>query len=362
MLKKIILTIFCLSLPFSSLADELQLAQNAPTSYVVKKGDTLWGISGVFLKEPWLWPKLWRINPDIENPHLIYPGDELKLVFDASGKPMLVKGKPKLKWSPKVRTALKDLNPVETISLNVISSLIKYDTILSEQEFTSAPYIIGSNEGYKLNVDGLKLYVNGDLAVGQAYAVYQKEEAILDLETGLIVGYYATLAGSGKAIKAGMSTEKKPATLYLDSAIREIRAGDIVKPVNDNQLLPGFFTMQAAAGSVSGHIIKAISGNREFGKQEVVFINRGAQHGVKQGDLFSVNRKSPAVVESGSGPVYTSDASRWNRMASASDSDYNMPEETVGKMMVYKVFDQISMALILHSTKPLRLQDSVTAP
>lgn len=362
MLKKIILTIFCLSLPLSLLADELQLAENSPTSYVVKKGDTLWDISGVFLKEPWLWPKLWRINPEIENPHLIYPGDELKLVYDAAGQPMLVKGKPKLKWSPKVRTSLKDLDPVETISLDVISAFIRYDTVFSAQEYSSAPYVISSDDGYKLNVDGLKLYVNGDLVVGQSYAVYQKEEAILDPETEVVVGYYASLVGSGKALKTGQSASKRPATLYLDGVMQEIRAGDIVKPINDNQSLPGFFTMQAADSGVNGHIVKAISGNREFGKQEVVFIDKGAQHGVKQGDLFSVNRKSPSVVESGDGPVYTTDASRWSKMASASDSDYDMPEETVGKMMVYKVFDQLSLAIIIHSTKPLRLQDTVTAP
>jgi len=120
--------------------------------------------------------------------------------------------------------------------------------------------------------------------------------------------------------------------------------------------------MQAANESIRGQIIKSISGHRVFGRQETVFINQGSQHGVRQGDVFSVNRKSPGIVESGGGPIYTTDASRWNRMASASDSDYLMPEEKVGKMMVYKVFDQLSMAIILHSTKPLRLQDSVTTP
>jgi len=354
--------IFCLTLSLNVFADELQLVQNAPTSYIVKKGDTLWDISGIFLKEPWLWPKLWRINPEINNPHLIYPGDELKLVFDKQGQPMLVKGKPTLKWSPKVRTRLKDKNPIETIPLNFIAPILKRDTILSADDLTSSPYVLGSEDGFKFSIDGVKLYISDGLTVGKSYAVYQKEEAIHDPETNLVIGYYAKLAGSGKAITTGDAEKKIPDTLYLDSVIREIKAGDIVKPVSENQLFPSFFTMQAANESIRGQIIKSISGHRVFGRQETVFINQGSQHGVRQGDVFSVNRKSPGIVESGGGPIYTTDASRWNRMASASDSDYLMPEEKVGKMMVYKVFDQLSMAIILHSTKPLRLQDSVTTP
>ena len=362
MLKRITLTIFCLILPLSVIADELQLAQNAPKSYVVKKGDTLWDISAKFLQQPWLWPKLWRINPEIENPHLIYPGEALNLVFDEQGRPMLVKGKPAIKWSPKVRSSLKEQNPVETISLNVLSPFIKYDTVLSETEMASSPYVLGSDDGYKSSVDGVKLYVNGDLSVGKSYAVYQKAEAILSPVTEEVIGYHARLVGTGKAIRQGDKSNKSPATIYVEGAIREIRSGDIVKPVNEGQMLPSFFTMQAANDSINGSIIKASNGMREFGKLEVVFIDQGTSHGLKQGDVLSVNRLSPGIVETNEGPVYSKDASRWNRMANDSDSDYKMPEESIGNMMVFKVFEQVSMALILNSEKPLRLQDSVMAP
>ena len=362
MLKKIILTIFFVILPVSLLADELQLTQNAPESYVVKKGDTLWDISGVFLKEPWLWPKLWRLNPEIENPHLIYPGDELRLVYDEQGQPMLVKGKPSLKWSPKVRTSLKDLNPVESISLNTLSPFIKYNTILSAQEVDTAPYVLGNEEGYNSSVDGFKVYVNGNLEPAHAYAVYKKEEPIIDPETQQPIGYHAILVGTGKAIRAGDQDSKKPSTLYVDGVLREVRSGYIVKPVNNGQLLPSFFNMQSGDKSIHAKIIKTSSGIREFGKFEVVFINKGSQDLVRQGDVFSINRKSPGIVEMADGPVYTKDASRWSRLAAQSDSDYDMPTEAVGKMMVFKVFDQMSMALILSSNKPLRLADTVTAP
>ena len=107
MLIRIFSMILAMTLSVSLLADELKIKPDAPKSYIVKKGDTLWDISGIFLNQPWLWPKLWRLNPEINNPHLIYPGDELRLVFDEQGQPMLVKGKPELKWSPKIRKQLK---------------------------------------------------------------------------------------------------------------------------------------------------------------------------------------------------------------------------------------------------------------
>ncbi|WP_448550131.1 LysM peptidoglycan-binding domain-containing protein [Thalassotalea fusca] len=362
MLKIINLSLIFLLLPFISAAEKITLAPDAPSSYVVKKGDTLWDISAVFLKQPWLWPKIWRLNPDIENPHLIYPGDELRLVYDETGQPMLVKGKPTLKWSPKVRTQRKELTPIETISLETIAPYLKYDTVLSPEEVNELPYILGNDEGYKSGMDHFKLYVHGDLKVGQSYAFYEKADAILDPETQEVIGYYANMVGTGKAIRTGNIAEKVPATVVSQSAMREIRSGNVVKEVNESQLLPAFFTMQPATETIVGEIIKAASDAREFGKLEVVLINRGSEDGVMQGDILSVERESPGVVETNDGPVYTADASRWNRMATESNSDYQMPSEALGKMMVFQVYNKMSKALILHSEKPLRLEDIVKSP
>ena len=362
MLKKVILTTFFLILSNNVLADEIKLTENSPTSYVVKKGDTLWDISALFLNEPWLWPKLWRMNSEINNPHLIYPGDELTLVYNEHGQPMIVKVKPRLKWSPKVRTSLKDLKPINTIAFNTIDTYIKYDSIFSPEQLAAFPYVLGSDQGYNLNVNGAKLYVNGDLVAGNSYAIYQKEEQILDTETDAIIGYYATLVGSGNSVASGDAKAKIPATLQLLQTTREIRAGDVLVDVAKSQNFPSFFTMQSASPGVQGKIIKAISGNREFAKQEVVFINLGNVHGIKQGDLLSVNRNSPDIVETSSGPAYAADAPYWSRLATTTDSEYNIPAERVGEIMVYNVFEQYSMALILHSDKPLKLQDSVATP
>ncbi len=363
MYKKILITLFCIVLPMiSAVADELTLKEDAPKTYIVKKGDTLWDISGVFLKQPWLWPKLWRLNPDINNPHLIYPGDELRLVFDKNGQPMLVKGKPELKWSPKVRKQLKDQSPVSILPLSEISAYLRYENLLTQEQVDNLPYVLGSDEGHKSSIDNFRLYVKGNLDVGKAYGIYNKGDKIIDPETNELIGYYAVLVGTGKALRAGNIEEKEPATLYLSSAKREVRSGALVVPINEGQLLPAYYTMQAVDKSIQGEIIKAASDNREFAKLDVVMINKGREDKVKLGDIMTISRQSPSVIETRHGPMYTKDASRWDKLASTEGSDYIMPAEKIGQLMIFKVYDQVSMGLILTTHKPIRLQDMVSAP
>tara|TARA_R110000737_G_scaffold58506_4_gene84703 strand:- start:843 stop:1934 length:1092 start_codon:yes stop_codon:yes gene_type:complete len=363
MLIRIFSLIIGVVLSVSILADELTLKLDAPKSYIVKKGDTLWDISGIFLNQPWLWPKLWRINPEINNPHLIYPGDELRLVFDAQGQPMLVKGKPELKWSPKVRKQLKDQNPVSTLPLHVIAPYIRYDTVKSLAELEGLPYILGSDEGHKSSIDGFKVYINSDLVVGQSYGIYHKGDAIVDPQSHEILGYNIKLVGTGKALQSGNMSKKQPSTIYVDGATREIRSGAFVVPVNDDQQYPSIFAMRPSTLDSEGLIIGSVTKLREFAKLDVVMLNKGNDQAVQAGDVLSVSRKSPAVIETDDGPKYATDDSSWNKFANNSNnSDYDMPTEVVGQVMVFKVYDKVSMALILHSEKPLRVLDGVTAP
>ena len=351
MLKKILLIVLSVSFSMFIVADELTIKPNAPKSYVVKKGDTLWDISGVFLNKPWLWPKLWRWNSEIKNPHLIYPGDKLSLVYDKQGQPMLVKGKPVLIWSPKIRTKLKEQNPITTLPLSVISPYIKYNNIITDELISALPVVIGSDEGYTSSIEGFKVYVKGELEVGKSYAIYQKGSAIIDPQTGEKLGSYSTLIATAKAIRAGELNNKVPATLYVDSVKQGIRAGYYVMPVNEGQLLPAYFTMQAANKSVRGMIIKLTTVGREFGKLDVVMINRGQQDAILQGDVLSIKRKSPGVIETRNGPIYSKDV-----------SDFVMPEEIIGNLMIFKVYQKVSMGLILKTKKSVRFDDVVTSP
>jgi hypothetical protein len=362
MLIRSLLLIFSLSFSVFVTADELTLNKNAPKSYIVKKGDTLWDISGIFLNQPWLWPKLWRLNPDINNPHLIYPGDELRLVFDEQGQPMLVRGKPELKWSPRARVNLKDQSAISSLPLDVISPYIQYGSVLSQDEIENLPYVLGSDEGYKSSVDGFNVYINEELDLGKGYGVYQKKDEIFDPETEEFLGYNIRVVGTGKVLRTGNLEDNVPATLYMDGTKQEIRSGDFILPVNENQQYPSFFTLKPANKSLRGMILNSANGFREFGKLEVVMINLGTEHAIEQGDVVSVKRSSPGVIETSEGPIYSQDGSRWNRMASVDDSDYKMPEEVVGEMMVFKVYQKVSLALVLRSSKPLRVYDIITSP
>jgi len=373
MLKKIILSAAFFALPLISVADELQLSDGAPETYIVEEGDTLWDISALFLEQPWLWPQLWRMNPEINNPHLIYPGDVLKLIYDENGEPQLViveeveepvevvKVKPTIKMGPMLRKDIKE-RPISTLPLNVIAPYIKYDSLLTQQEIDSAPHVLGSEHGYKSSLDGFKIYVTDNLALGNSYAIYHKGEELFDPESKESLGFYVRLSGTAQAVREGDMENRRPGTLLVNSVSREIRPGNIVLPLNQGQLYPSFFVMQKADESVKGKIIKSSSGGREFGKLDVVMINRGSEHSLKQGDILSVLRKSPGIVETQEGPQYTSDSSHWSRLWTKNGSAYDMPEEPLGEVMVFKVYQKASMALILRTEKPARVMDSVAAP
>lgn len=366
MLKKILLTLSLCACSLIALADQLTINDDAPKSYVVKKGDTLWDISELFLKQPWLWPKLWRLNPEINNPHLIYPGDILTLVFDAQGSPMLVleatKEKPSYKWSPKIRQKNKSDSAIRLLPLEVIAPFIKYDHLFSAKQLEVLPHVIGSDEGYRSSITGFKVYVNKDLELAKTYAVYDKGEEIIDPETEESLGFYVNLVATGQALRTGNMSINEPATLKISTAKREIRSGDYVVPVHEGQMLPSIFKMKAVNKEFRGTIVKAVSDGREFGKLEVVMLNRGLDDQIAVGDVMAIKRLSPSVVETNSGPKYTKEAPRWNRMLASDGSDYKMPEESLGELMVFKVYQAASMALILRTEKPARLRDVVTSP
>jgi hypothetical protein len=364
MLKKIILTLSLFACSLTSLADQLKINDDAPKTHVVVKGDTLWDISAIFLEQPWLWPKLWRLNPEINNPHLIYPGDIITLMFDEKGEPMLVLEpvKASYKWSPKIRQKSKSDSAIRLLPLEVIAPFIKYDHLFSAEQLEELPYVIGSDEGYKSSINGFKVYVNKNLDLAKTYAIYNKGEEIIDPETSESLGFYVDLVATGQALRTGNQSKKEPATLKISTAKREIRSGDFVVPVHEGQMFPSVFTMRAADKSLRGSIVKASNNGREFGKLEVVMINRGTEHQVIVGDVMAIKRLSPGVVDTNTGPEYTLETSRWNRLRTSDGSDYKMPEEPLGELMVFKVYQQASMALILRTEKPVRLQDVVTAP
>lgn len=372
MIKKLSAAVFALAVAFPSLADVLKIKEDAPEQYVVKKGDTLWDISAIYLDQPWLWPELWQMNPQIDNPHLIYPGDMLSLVYDAQGRPRLVVNQNFRKRSPQVRKTLKRDGAIPTISLELIRPYLTYEQALSEEEIAAQPYILGANENVKIQTQGHIVYVKGNLERSANYAIYHKGEPYIDPKTEDVLGYEVKLVGIGKAFRSGDVQSGIPASVRVDNVKREIKAGDFLLPAARGQSLPAFFQMQRPAQEVDGEIIASTNQLREFSRMDIVIINRGRLDQIEAGYIFDINRQSPTVIDGDEGPRYKEDASSLEKMVSnigevfGVDADENsttwkMPKEKVGELMVFKVQENVSYALITKTQRPIRVGDTISA-
>jgi hypothetical protein len=364
MVKNLTAALIALTMTFPTLADVLKVREGAPQEYVVEKGDTLWDISAIYLDEPWLWPELWQLNPQIDNPHLIYPGDKLSLVYDVQGRPMLVVNQKFKKLSPSVRKSMKKKDAVPTLPLETIRPFLTFEQALSEEEIEKRPIVLGANQSVKGMVSGHIIYVKGNLERSQYYGIYRQGDPYIDPETGDELAYEAILVGTGRAFRTGDEDNAVPASVRVKNVKREIRQGDFLIPALEGQTLPAFFAMQRPKEVIDGTIIDTSSNLREFSSMEVVVLNKGQANSLKPGDMLDIRRNSPAVVMGNKGPRYKDSASRYERITSSfgdgSDSNsWNMPMEKVGELMVFKVYDKVSYALVTKTLQPVRVGDTI---
>lgn len=367
MIKKLTAAVFALSLAFPSLADVLKVRKDAPQEYVVKKGDTLWDISAIYLEQPWLWPKLWRLNPQIDNPHLIYPGDKLSLVYDEDGQPMLVFNKKYKKVSPSARKTMKKSDAIPTLPLEMIRPYLTFEQALSADYMDQQPSILGANESYKNMTTDHIVYVKGDLERSRHYAIYRKGEAYIDPNSNEVLAHEAVLVGTARAFRAGDEENAVPASARVKNVTREIKQGDFLLPALEGQTLPAFFSLTRPEAGVDGEIIASANKLRESSKLDVVIINRGSSDSLKAGNILDIKRPSPTVIVAEDGVKYREDASRYDKVFSTSifgeqdenTKEWKMPSEKVGELMVFKVYDNVSYALIMKTLKPIRIGDEV---
>jgi LysM repeat protein len=366
--------LFCLT-PVVS-ADILAIKPDAPKSYTVKKGDTLWDISGLYLQQPWLWPQLWKLNPQVANPHLIFPGDVLSLSYDKDGNPVLSVNQHALKvspgdtaadpakgirkLSPTVRTSMKYTEAVTTVPLQMIRPFLTYEQSLSAEQINGLPYVLGADDHVKNASQGHILYVRGALAQQEAYGIYRKGKAYVDPQSKEVLGFETILVGTARAFRAGGQQVSEPASVAVIDVKQEIRQGDRLIPAADGQSLPAFFMMRKPAKAIAGTIIDTTSDLREFSSWDIVVLNKGLQDEVQPGYMFGIYRQSPTVVDSGKGPVYISDASRYQKLMGGIDGDrIDMPKELVGELMVFKVAERTSFAIVTGTKKPIRVGDTL---
>jgi len=328
----------------------LVLNPNAPDSYVVKRGDTLWGIAKVFLRDPWFWPEIWQVNPQIQNPHLIYPGDTLRLVY-IEGKPtiMLQRGDA-ARVLPRVRSQPLE-GAVTTIPYESVAAFMSKPFVLDKEEIKSAPYVLATRDLHVVMSDGDTLYARGfstPATLGAHYSMVRVGEALRDPDDHRLLGYNGVFTGSGHVTRVG-----DPATLVMTESSRETYPGD--KLFTGGVDVPLDFIPRPPKGRINGHIIAVSDGVTIIGQYQVVVINRGAVDGLEPGNVL-------AVLEVGGTIADTENHGFLSGKSSLIAQKVRLPDERTGTFMVFKTFDHMSYGLIMEATDVIRVLDRVENP
>ena len=318
----------------------VELKDGHPEIYIVKKGDTLWDISAMFLDKPWLWPEIWHVNPQVDNPHLIYPGDELKLVY-IDGKPRIVRNND-LKLSPKIRV-LSEGDAIPTIPLDVIRPFLYTPRILTDEEIDSAPYILAADSQRLIYGQGSRVYFRGVKDQGRtAYSLFRKGEPYFDPETNELLGIEAIHLGSGKKVRDG-----DPSTMVINESVQEVLAGDRALPFED-QIFPPVFMLRAPDTDINAYIISVYNGVTQIGTYDVVVLNKGDRDGLDVGHVLTVMQSGRQVEDSFS--------------AENPGAMVTLPSEVAGELMVFRVFEKTALALIMRANRPMHVLDTAVTP
>ncbi|MGV6827332.1 MAG: LysM peptidoglycan-binding domain-containing protein [bacterium] len=327
----------------TALADQDLVKSNHPDVYVVKKGDTLWDISGRFLNKPWRWPEIWHVNPQVENPHLIYPGDRLELVF-IDGKPVLRKqGSGIVKLSPEIRATPWD-GAIPPIPYDAIAPFLSRPYVMSEGELESAPYVLRVAGEHIAGGEGNKIYVRTiESDAHKRFDIVRPGDPYTDYETGEVLGHEARFLGVGELTRTG-----DPATLRITSSKLEVLEADRLVEAKKERPVGDFYP-KVPEGDVKGAIIDVLNGVGVIGPLDVVVIDRGAADGMSPGVVLQINRRGETVEDR------VVERKRGKEMI-------KLPDEKAGHLMVFRAFDRVSFALVMNATVSLRVGDIVTNP
>jgi hypothetical protein len=360
------------------------LHPDAPDQYTVVKGDTLWGIAGRFLKDPYKWPQIWQMNQDqIKNPHRIYPGDVIRLDRAALSLSLLGGGHAEaaanvVKLDPRVR-----VEPLETsipsIPATAIGPFLSQPLVIEEGGLDNAPSILATSENRVIVGAGDTAYADRiGTDDGINWQIFRPGEAVRDPETGEVLGYEAKYVGDARVRRFG-----HPTTLEIIKARQEINRGDRLTPARESAF-PSFVP-RAPDKPIKGAIVSVDGGVSELGQFQIISINRGSRDGLQTGHVLASYRRGGVVDTTGrtrgyvdavsSGPGYTI---RPNPVVpdppnlpmstdpkagvAAVGTTIKLPDERNGLVFVFRVFEKMSYAMVMNSTRPLAIGDVVRTP
>ena len=334
-----------------------ELAANAPDTYTVKRGDTLWHISGMFLKSPWRWPELWGMNLEqIHNPHLIYPG-QLLVLEKIDGMARLKLGSTvggvgdTVKLSPSIRSESSENGAIGSIPMNLIAPFLTDAMIFDANQLATAPRIVASQEGHVMMGRGDTAYVSGDLGNTRNWQVFRAPKALVDPDTREVLGYEAHYVGSAERkqdgeIRPGAETGglMVPSSFTITSNREDANVGDRLAPSQVRDFAP--FVPHPPTGPMNGKVVSLYGDALSAGTNQIVSLNRGAKDGLERGNVLAL----------------------WHEGAVTHDKSVErgqlmkLPDERIGLLFVFRVFDRMAYGLVLETTQPTLPGDRFTAP
>jgi hypothetical protein len=331
----------------------------APKSYVVKRGDTLWGIATMFLKDPWLWPEVWIINPQIPNPHLIYPGDTLALAYGANGSPQITVAQmgatrlEAIRLDPRLRSTAID-TAIPTIPYSAVQGFLSHPTLLSREQIKTAPYVLGFRDMHQVGGSGVEVYVmNLSAQQNERFSVMHVGDELRDPDDNALIGYEGVYTATALVERPG-----NPAKALLTDPAMETEGGDRLIPAAD-EATPVNFTPRAPSTDIHGRIIAIVNGTDLAGQFEVVAINRGKRHGLEPGNVLAIDSTGDTVSD-----LYHGGASRGDAIPGRSSfaPSVKLPDERSATLLVFKVFDRMSYGLIVGALDMVHTKDPVHNP
>lgn len=393
-MKRIITLLLVLGLALSVQAQDVELRPDHPREYVVQPGDTLWDIASRFLVRPWQWPAIWQANPQIENPHLIFPGDVISLVF-IGGEPRLMVDDTIRRLSPEIRRERLD-RPITTLPLDAIEPFLRAPRVLTEEEFSGLPYILANHARRITAGPGDMTLARGmdDAQVGDEFVIARLAFQFVDRSAAVVgdrhmrrnamrpagmvapsymrpsreiwnntfgrldafnypvIGYELYEAARATVIQAG-----DPTILQIGEGRREVMAGDFVLPIDDFELEQMFFPRAMDSLPEEGRVLSITEAFYGVGRFQIVAINLGTEHGIQPGHTFSAFRPGETVR----------DQKRYPRMSRAAFQSpervhVSLPDEYAGVVMVFRPFEKISYAIVLDGTDAIRINDRLDHP
>lgn len=338
-------------------AEPVVLKADAPLRYVVKKGDTLWGIANRYLRDSWQWPELWYVNGKVANPHLIYPGDEL-LLYVRGGRPQVARAGegpadtpaapvdeppvtgPESALSPQVRVLPLD-QAIFSIPLDAIRAFLRGPRVVDEDLLDDAPYVVDFDEERLMGgADNLAYVLQLEDRKTARWQVVHRGEKQIDPDDDDVIGFEVLPVGEAEVRAYG-----DPSTVYITRSDIETRAGDYLLPLETDPLAARFIP-HAPDKAVNGRIISVYNGMSQIGQWQVVAINRGTQHGLEVGHVLQILQ---------SGRESKDPYSFFKRSV-------QLPDVPAGQAMVFRTGKRLSYALVMSATRAIHLKDKVEKP